>query len=191
MLKAQLWTLLKISFIGCLLYTLGSCTTQITSTTDKVIVYQGTNTPSTVEVTMLQMLNSKRAEGAMCVTQSFAAGEALVWNKALSGAAKTHVMDLLRRESEGELDLTATPPPHVDSDGKRVSDRVKQQGYNFSTVAENLASISDDTAQIDATVDNWLNSTLGHCEAMVEPLFNDVGIYFKDGVWAVVFAKAM
>jgi len=172
-----------------LLYFLGSCTTPTEPSTSNVVMLQGNETPTTVEADMLAAINTSRNTGAICATATFPKSPPLTWHVALSGAAKTHVMDLLKREENGEFDLTTMAPPHIDSDGKRVSDRTQQQGSPFITVAENLASVSDNVSQIEQTVSSWLASTRGHCEAMLQANFQEVGIYFSEGIWAVVFGE--
>lgn len=149
----------------------------------------GNLVPNAVEILMITGINLLRKQGISCQGKAFAPVGALDWNIALSGAAKTHVRDLLERQKRHEFDLSNITPPHLGSDGKRVDDRVSAQGYTFNMVAENLASVATGSASIDTVIESWKVSHLGHCEAMMMGSLKEVGVYFEDGVWAAVFAE--
>lgn len=156
---------------------------------NKVTPASGDILPGALELLMLTSINYIRTSGLTCQNTYYPPVEALSWNMLLSGASKTHIKNLLLRQSQGEFDLSQTAPPHTDGEGKRVNDRVTAQGYDFSLVGENLASVSDGSASIIGVIESWKTSLSGHCEAMMLDEFEEVGLYFEAGLWAAVFAK--
>jgi uncharacterized protein YkwD len=156
---------------------------------NKVTPASGDVLPGTLELLMLTGINHLRSSGLTCQNTYYPPAETLSWNMMLSGASKTHVKNLLLRQSQGEFDLSHSAPPHTDAEGNRVNDRVTAQGYDFSLVGENLASVSDGSASVLEVIASWKASLLGHCEALMLGEFEEVGLYFEGGIWAAVFAK--
>jgi len=149
----------------------------------------GNNTPSEFEKELVQKINKVRQAGQSCQGTFYASSDFVVWNTALAGAAKTHVKDVLELHAQGKINVRTQAPPHVGSDGKRVDSRAESQNYVFKTIAENLASSSNSSPNIDQVLASWVSSTKGHCEVLVRSEFKDVGLYFEDGVWAAVFGN--
>lgn len=149
----------------------------------------GNSTPSQIEKELLQHMNDLRQIGQSCQGKFYASSDAFVWNTALAGAAKTHVKDILGLHAQGNINIRTHAPPHTGSDGKRVDNRAKEQGYSFSTIAENLASSSNASPNTTKVLASWLSSTKGHCEVLVRSDLRDIGLYFEDGVWAAVFGS--
>lgn len=149
----------------------------------------GNSTPSQTEKELLQQINTLRQQGQSCQNVFYESSDALVWNTALAGAAKTHVKDVLAMAAAGTINVRTQAPPHVGSDGLRVDSRAKSQGYEFKTIAENLASSSNSSPNTDKVVASWVSSTRGHCEVLVRKELIDVGVYFENGVWAAVFGN--
>ncbi len=147
----------------------------------------GNSKPSDVEKHLLQEINKLRQTGESCQGQFYANSNALEWNIALAGAAKTHVKDVLVLHAQGLINVRTQAPPHIGSDGNRVDSRAKSQGYTFNTIAENLASGSNASPNTDKILASWLASTRGHCEVLVRKDLEDIGLYFENGVWAAVF----
>lgn len=87
---------------------------------------------------------------------------ALVWDRALAEAAEQHSVDMaVRRYFD-----------HLSPDGKRVSQRVTAQGYNWRMVGENLAG-GDST--VSDVISGWLESP-EHCQNMMSPAYAEVGV---------------
>ena len=147
----------------------------------------GNNTPTQTEEYLLQEINTLRKNGQSCQGKFYAASNSLDWNTALAGAAKTHVKDVLAMHAQGSINVRTAAPPHVGSDGQRVDTRAKNQGYVFDTIAENLASSSNSSANTDKVLVSWVGSSQGHCEVLVREDLEDIGLYFENGVWAAVF----
>jgi len=152
-------------------------------------VLSGNTAPSQIEEDLFQRINTLRRNGQICQGVSYAKSNSLVWNIALAGAAKTHVADVLKLHADGVINIRTNAPPHEGSDGKRVNSRVESQGYQFNTIAENLASASNASPNTDKVLSSWLTSTQGHCEVLVQDNFQDIGLYFENGVWAAVFGE--
>ena len=150
----------------------------------------GNSTPSETEKYLLQKINTLRQNGQNCQGKFYENSNTLIWNTALSGAAKTHVKDVLASHAQGVINIRAQAPPHIGSDGKRVDSRAKNQGYVFNTIAENLASSSNASPNTDKVLISWLGSTQGHCEVLVHKDLEDIGLYFENGVWAAVFGDS-
>ena len=157
------------------------------STSSTLEALEGSSAPSEVEAQLLEKINTIRQSGQSCRDTFYVSSDVLVWNKALAGAAKTHVKDVLAMAIEGKIDIRNQAPPHEGSDGLKVASRATSQGYVFRTIAENLASSSDTNPNIEKVIVSWLASTKGHCEALVLSELEDIGLYVEDGVWAAVF----
>lgn len=149
----------------------------------------GNNAPTQTEKELLQQINTIRQQGQSCQETFYESSDAFVWNTALAGAAKTHVKDVLAMAAAGTINVRTHAPPHVGSDGLRVDSRAKSQGYEFRTIAENLASSSNASPNTEKVLNSWLASTKGHCEVLVRGELKDVGLYFENGVWAAVFGN--
>ena len=70
---------------------------------------------------------------------------------------------------------------HLNPDGKEHWDRMRDAGYNWYYSSENIAR-GRPTAQ--ATLDQWKPSTSGHCEALLDPKMEDIGIGYHPGTAA-------
>ncbi len=146
----------------------------------------GEATPSSIQNNMLSAINSVRTQGTTCDGVFLDNAYTISWNEKLAGAAKTQVKDILNRVSSGEINLKTQAPPHTDSTGGRVDNRVDAQDYNFKKVGEILASVSNGSAAINSVIKAWQASP-SHCKEMMKSRFEEVGIYFESGLWAVVF----
>ncbi len=148
----------------------------------------GDATATGVHNEMLSALNTVRTQGTTCngVTRNSVASVA--WNAKLAGAAKTQVKDILSRANSGEINLATQAPPHVDSTGGRVDERADAQGYKFDEVAEILVRVSSNSTSVEIPIQGW-KASLSHCNAIMSDNFEEVGIYFEDGVWAAVFGN--
>lgn len=87
---------------------------------------------------------------------------------------------------------------HQAPDGKTVADRVRMQGYNFRLILENLAA---GQASVTDAVGQWMKSTKGHREALLNREIKDIGMGytfepFDSGkvrhghYWALALGKA-
>lgn len=76
---------------------------------------------------------------------------------------------------------------HTGSGGSQIGDRVKSQGYQYSSVSENVAA-----GQISAqsVMSSWMNSP-GHKTNILNPSSKEMGIAHAGKYWAQVFGRAM
>lgn len=117
---------------------------------------------SRLRETVLQQVNAARAAARSCGAKKMQPARALGWNRALAEAAEQHSVDMAARRYFD----------HVSPDGKRVSQRVAAQGYNWRTVGENLAG--GDTT-VAGVMSGWLKSP-EHCQNMMSPAYAEVGV---------------
>ena len=112
--------------------------------------------------TVLKQVNIARAAARSCGAKPMKAARSLAWNRALAEAAEQHSVDMVVRRYFD----------HVSPDGKRVSQRVTAQGYNWRMVGENLAG--GDTT-VAGMIAGWLASP-EHCQNMMSPAYAEVGV---------------
>ena len=112
--------------------------------------------------TVLKQVNAARATARSCGARRMNASRPLVWNRALTEAAELHSVDMAARRYFD----------HVSPDGKRVSQRVSDQGYKWRMVGENLAGGDTSVAEVIA---GWLGSP-EHCQNLMSPAYAEVAV---------------
>jgi uncharacterized protein YkwD len=117
---------------------------------------------SRLRESVLAQVNAARASARSCGPKQLKAARPLTWNKQLSEAAERHSVDMAARRYFD----------HVNPEGKRVTQRVTDQGYRWRAIGENLAGGDGTVAGVIA---GWLKSP-DHCENMMNPAFADVGV---------------
>lgn len=125
---------------------------------------------------MLAAVNTARATGAVCGGRWHPPAEPLVWDRRLETAAERHADDMSRH---GHFD-------HRGTDGRDPGDRVRQAGYDWWAVGENIARYQ---VSVDQVVEDWLESP-GHCRQMLNPAYLELGAAEIDGYWTQVFGTA-
>jgi len=98
---------------------------------------------------VLELVNEARRQPRRCGGQSFAAAPSLAWSDRLAAAALGHSRDMAERNYFG----------HADPAGASVGERVRQQGFRWRLVGENIAAGQGSPQQVVA---GWLASP-GHC----------------------------
>jgi uncharacterized protein YkwD len=130
----------------------------------------------------IQAINQYRAEGASCGSQGvFGAQAPLVWNQKLAVAAQVHSND------QYEMNQMS----HTGSDGSSPSKRIERQGYEWSSVRENVAS--GYFFSISQLAKAWMDSD-GHCVNMMASNVTELGIAATrldngNGFWTLKLAK--
>ena len=76
---------------------------------------------------------------------------------------------------------------HTGSDGSSVGVRVKRVGYEYSAVAENVASEQQNPSQV---VDSWMNSS-GHRKNILNPNYTEIGVGYSNNYWTQVFGRSL
>ncbi len=121
------------------------------------------DTPAVVKQQMLSLVNAARASGQACNGQIFTSTGAVTWSDALTAAAKVHSDDMAVNNFFS----------HRGSDGLQVGARVQAQGYVFISAGENIFAGAQDSGE---AVRGWLASTTGHCEAIMNQNFREMGV---------------
>lgn len=102
---------------------------------------------------VLSAINAARAEAGCGPLQL---------NGKLTAAAKAHAQAMAEQNFFG----------HSGKDGSRFSNRIKRQGYSYSSAAENIAAGQTSVGQV---VSSWLNSA-GHRRNILNCRMTETGI---------------
>jgi uncharacterized protein YkwD len=113
---------------------------------------------------LLDEINRRRAEGAVCGAQRQEPAPPMRWSEALFRAADLHVRDMAPQRG-GSIG-------HAGSNGSNVGQRAENAGYRWSSVGENVAA---GRATASATLAQWMGSP-GHCANIMNPRFVDVAV---------------
>lgn len=122
---------------------------------------------------LLDMVNQVRVSGCNCGSTFMPAVSPLTWNDELGKAAFEHSDDM----------KTNNYFSHTGSDNSNAGDRVKNEGYNWSTCGENIAW-GQTTEQL--VMNSWLKSE-GHCKNIMNKAFKEMGAGRSDNYWTQVF----
>ncbi|MEO1261070.1 MAG: CAP domain-containing protein [Bacteroidota bacterium] len=125
---------------------------------------------------MLQRVNSLRAQGCRCGRKKMPPQKAVKWNETLAQAAHGHASDMHRNDFIG----------HRGSSGSRIGERVDRAGYNWQTVAENVAW---NVQTVQGAVLGWKDSP-AHCQTMMGK-YQEMGAAKVGAYWVQVFASPM
>ena len=98
---------------------------------------------------LLQQINNARAIARQCGANAMPAAAPLSWNARLFSAAARHSRDMARNDYFS----------HTSLDGRSMGERVNNEGYAWTAVAENIAAGQGSVSAVMAT---WLSSP-GHC----------------------------
>ncbi|NEO62132.1 MAG: CAP domain-containing protein [Moorea sp. SIO4G2] len=99
----------------------------------------------------------------------------LQFNHRLYAAAQNHSNDMARNRFMS----------HRGSNGSTMSDRVKAVGYQYSYLAENVASGQRTPQEV---VRSWMNSS-GHRKNILNPNLTEIGIGYANNYWTQVFGR--
>ncbi|MEN8130267.1 MAG: CAP domain-containing protein [Pseudomonadota bacterium] len=131
---------------------------------------------------MLTHVNDVRSQASNCGSENYPATAALSWHCTLDDAAYEHSRDM------GDHNFFS----HTGSDGLGSADRVKNAGYDWSAVGENIAAGQQ---TIEAVMTVWLDSP-GHCANIMHSSYTEFGAasYTVNGsdfpiYWTQIFAR--
>ena len=139
----------------------------------------GVDVPATPELgvrpwgEMLEAVNRVREEGAACGGERMAPAPPLVWDSRLERAAGGHASDM---STHGYLS-------HRDRAGRDTGERVRDAGYAWRAVGENLAR---NQVSVEQAIGDWLESP-AHCRMLLDPSFAEIGAAEQGGYWVQVF----
>jgi uncharacterized protein YkwD len=135
-----------------------------------------------VSANVLKLVNAARSQPRKCGRTAFNAVPPLKRSAMLNQAALLHAQDMSNKNFF----------EHRGSDGSKVADRVSRVGYQWQTVAENIAIGAEDA---ESVVRGWLNSP-GHCANIMGAQYTEMGVAYvanrnsDAGIyWTQVFAK--
>jgi uncharacterized protein YkwD len=94
----------------------------------------------------------------------------------LTSAAEGHSQDQADR---GEM-------THTGSDGSTSGERATRAGYEWSKIAENVAS---GTTSAERAMELWMESS-GHRKNIIDCAYEHIGVAQVDGYWTQVFGRS-
>ncbi len=115
----------------------------------------------TVENKMVSLINQARSSARRCGRKRFPATKPVRWNPNLARVALNHSMDMANNDFLS----------HKGSNGSSVEKRVKEVGYVWRSVGENISGGRETSEQV---VSAWLNS-VDHCDNIMNPSFTEIG----------------
>ncbi|WP_207308877.1 CAP domain-containing protein [Marinobacter salicampi] len=131
---------------------------------------------------LLDRVNEARSQPRQCGDEDFGAAESLSWDCKLEEAARAH------SEAMAKLEFFS----HIGPDGVQIGERVKNRGYSWMAVGENIAG---GQKSVDDVVDGWLSSP-GHCSNIMSTKFTEMGAARVETpgsqyspLWTQVFAR--
>lgn len=127
----------------------------------------GRNSTGAIRARVVDLVNDARSEGRRCGRTRFAPAPPLRVSRKLNDAAAGHARDMARRKYL----------EHRGRDGSEPRDRVKRAGYQSRLTGENIALGPQSAEEVVA---GWLAST-GHCENIMDPRFEDIGVAVVTG----------
>lgn len=111
---------------------------------------------------LLDALNAARAQARLCSGKQKPAVSPLKWSAALAQAAERHSRDMVAHNFAG----------HTGSDGSTFTERIRDAGYTGAPLSEDVAA---GRAAAASAVQQWLESTAGHCDSVMDAKAVDVG----------------
>jgi uncharacterized protein YkwD len=130
---------------------------------------------SRYDTELLELTNAERRKAGL---------PPLRYSAQLGQAAQRHAEDMARNNFFS----------HTGSNGSQVSDRVREAGYSYSYVGEN---ISAGNATPAATLQNWMKSP-GHRSNILKPEYTEIGFGYVSApssryghYWVQVFGSSM
>lgn len=111
---------------------------------------------------VLALTNQRRAQGALCGSQSFGPAGPVSAHPALRGAARGHSQDMAQRNYFD----------HASPEGTSPMQRAKAAGYPGTFVGENIAAGQTTPSEVVAA---WVKSP-GHCVNLMDPRFLYLGV---------------
>ncbi len=139
--------------------------------------------PGSFEEEFLAAVNALRRDGCTCGDgQRMPPAPPLKWNSKLERAAQRHSQDMAKND---HFD-------HRGTDSSTMDSRVSDAGYRWATVAENIALA---TPTIPEVVEQWRQSTHGHCQNMMGKEYTETGGAWEEGpqgrYWTLVLASPL
>jgi uncharacterized protein YkwD len=137
---------------------------------------------TTLENSVLTLVNQRRAAGATCGGVAKPPVPALTSNAKLRCAARFHSRDMANKNFFS----------HTGSNGSTFVNRIDNAGYVWTAAGENIAAGQTTAANV---VNGWMAST-GHCNNIMNGNFKNLGVGYSynaaatyDHYWTQDFGK--
>jgi uncharacterized protein YkwD len=155
------------------LLTFGLLFTSCNSSISHIETGLGNELAANDKVELLKLINTKRASGYACPTKDpnktkdMPVVATVKWHEKLELAALRHTNILLAKTPEfNKID------PHSGIGDGNPGSRAIAAGYNWLAVGENIAGGAQ---TVPDAVGDWLKSSDGHCEAIMDKDFVELG----------------
>jgi uncharacterized protein YkwD len=132
--------------------------------------------PSSFEQQVLDQVNLRRSSTQTCRSKPMPAVGTLTWDGEYADLALAHAKDLVARQGAGYTGLD-----HRTYGLKDWFDRFLLAGYSGG-FSEDLA-LSPAGYSASDVVQQWMNSTSGHCESVMDGDWTKAGIGVASGLW--------
>ncbi len=137
----------------------------------------------------ISLLNLVRSKGRYCGNRYYKAAPILYWNEKLYKSAYEHTYDMAgsgvfsHYGSNTISDWTAQVLHLLHP--SFMTDRIRNNGYNYKYAAENIAKGFDSFEEV---VDAWLKSP-GHCANIMNPNLREFAVAKIAGYWTLEFGS--
>ncbi|HEY3339898.1 MAG TPA: CAP domain-containing protein [Propionicimonas sp.] len=150
--------------------------TPTTTATTTIAYTASTRAASAFEKQVLDQVNLRRGSVQTCNGKPMPAVRSLTWDGVYADLALSHAKDLAARQGAGYSGLS-----HTTYGLKDWSQRFSLAGYT-SGASEDLA-LSPVGYSASQVVQQWMNSTSGHCESVMDGHWSRAGIGAATGLW--------
>ena len=124
---------------------------------------------------MLNKVNALRSKGCRCGRRFMPPAPALRWNDELEKSAMGHAADMYRNNF---MD-------HTGSNGSSIGKRATKAGYEWSSLAENVAWGQQ---SVDEVMQSWTESP-GHCVNIMSKSYRDFAAARQGVFWVQEFGR--
>lgn len=149
--------------------------TTAVKTAPKVVAVPPTVAPMSFSKEMLAAVNALRKSGTTCGGEKMPPVKPLVWSAELENAAVVHVADMDANDHFS----------HAGTNGTLPDDRIKEAGYEWGRVGENIGQGYKD---VSAAMKGWKTSA-NHCKQMMNADIINIGAAKKGKYWCQTFAS--
>lgn len=131
---------------------------------------------------LLNRINAARSQDRSCGAQHLLAVPPIALSRHLTEAATLHAHDMVQRRYFA----------HTSPESQSVGDRVRNTGYRFRAIGENIAAVPADNPAL--VVEGWLKSP-GHCANIMSSQFSEMGAAVarlpgsQQGKWVLVLGS--
>lgn len=126
----------------------------------------------------LAEVNAIRTQGCQCGKDYFGPTHPVTWNETLEKTGFLHSRDMQSHRYFS----------HFSKRGKSPADRLKAQGYRYSSFAENIFAAEGYTPSTREVVNAWKNSP-GHCKNLMNNTVREMGVGIYKGYYTQLFGS--